>query len=135
MTDTSRPELTASEAAKATGVDRRTIGRRLKNDDFPNAHKVDGSWRIPVTDLLGAGLQVHAPTPPDTPPTPPDPDEVARLTAENAELRHRAEMAEAVAAERAEALADARLALRALTAGTPDTDTTSPARRPRWWRR
>ena len=52
-------------------------------------------------------------------PAPTESDELAKLRADNAELRRRAEVAEAVADERGRALDDARLALRALTAG-PD---------------
>ena len=56
-TSLTRPELTVSEAARACSVDRRTIGRRLRADAFPNAHKLeDGTWRIPVPDLIAAGL-------------------------------------------------------------------------------
>jgi hypothetical protein len=39
VTTAARPELTITEAAKATGVDRRTISRRLDADAFPNAHR------------------------------------------------------------------------------------------------
>jgi hypothetical protein len=85
VTTAARPELTITEAAKATGVDRRTISRRLNADAFPNAHRdvgrqgqpESGPWLIPVTDLIGAKLRVHQPAGPDLPATP-DPGTVHR---------------------------------------------------------
>jgi len=69
MTNTNeRLELTITEAAKATGKDRRTITRYRSDGKFPNAHQTDaGRWVIPVTDLLAADLKVATPTPPDEP--------------------------------------------------------------------
>jgi hypothetical protein len=50
--------LTLSEAAEACGVSRSTIKRRLS--EFANAHQDgSGSWRVPVSDLLGAGLKLR----------------------------------------------------------------------------
>lgn len=140
-----RPELTITEAAKATGVDRRTIARKLDADAFPNAHRdvgrqgqpESGPWLIPVTDLIGAKLRVHQPAGPDVPTTT-DPD--TDLRAELADWRRRAEVAEhrrelaehdrdaarAVATERAESLADLRFALRMLNAG-PQEATPAPS--------
>jgi hypothetical protein len=142
--DPERPALSITEAAKAAGVDRRTIRRRLDADAFPNAYRdpTEGSWRLPVADLLAAGITLHAPTPPDAQaenePAPP-PDELAELRAAVTEWRRRAEVAEALANERAERVADLRTALLALGAGPtddtrPTTVTPSPARR-RWPRR
>lgn len=157
---TERPALTITEAAAACQVDRRTIRRRLDANDLPHAWREQtpqgpGPWRIPVEDLIAAGYKLHAPTPPETPetpqgrhtvtstPTPTSTAEVEQLRAEVADLRRRAEVAEAIATERAAALEDARLALRALTAGTPapptpmlptQDSTPEPARR-RWWHR
>ena len=140
--------LTFSEAAIACGCDRRTIRRWKDSGKLPNAVLVDGVWRVPVDDLLAAGATLHAPSPPD--PIPVAPDELERLRTEVAEYRRRAEVAEAVAAERAAALDDARLALRALTAGDDeerrarftwqpgDVTVTPPAPeqpRRRWWSR
>lgn len=158
MTDNARPALTISEAAEAAHVNRRTIRRRLDAGDFPGAYRdAPGTsrgptaWRIPVTDLLAAGFTLHAPTPPeDTPQGQPGPDpsgtprDLDRLRTEVAELRRRAEVAEAIAEERGRALDDARLALRALTAGPPvtpepatvatPTPTSSPTKNATpWW--
>ena len=147
MSDTERPMLTFSEAAHAASVDRRTIRRWKDGGKLPNAVMVEGVWRVPVEDLLAAGAQLHAPTPPDEPDPTPPPDELERLRAEVAEYRRRAEVAEAVAEERGAALDDARLALRALTAGEEarrdrftwqpdDVTVTPPPEKPkRWWRR
>lgn len=129
-----RPELTITQAADACGVSKKTIRRRIDAAAFPNARRLDGPageasgpWVVPVDDLIAAGLTVGKPSPPDEPPptvsaaepAPTESDELAKLRADNAELRRRAEVAEAVADERGRALDDARLALRALTAG-PD---------------
>jgi hypothetical protein len=151
-----RPALTISEAASACGVNRRTIRRRLDAGAFPSAYRDEAvsqgpaPWRIPVEDLLGAGLRPHAPTPPTeaaegvSPGPVTAPGEVERLRAELAEERARRRVAEAVAEEREKALEDARLALRALTAGPPEPAPETPASPPpetisgrvrRWWRR
>ncbi len=140
---TERPMLTITEAARAAGVDRRTIRRKLDAGAFPGAvqdtepGRGGSVWRIPVTELLAAGFVLHAPTPPEepVPPAPADTD----LRAENEQLRRRAEVAEAIAEERGRALDDARLALRALTAGPTPTEPTpapppSPITHRRWWK-
>jgi hypothetical protein len=50
--------LTLTEAASACGVSRSTMKRRLP--DFKNAEQDQtGSWRVPVSDLLGAGLKLR----------------------------------------------------------------------------
>lgn len=50
--------LTLTEAADACGVSRSTMKRRLP--EFENARQDDsGSWRVPVSDLLGAGLKLR----------------------------------------------------------------------------
>jgi len=63
-----RPALTLTEAAKATGVSRKTLRRRLDSDEFPNASRLDGPagtgtgpWVVPIADLLGAGFTLHSP--------------------------------------------------------------------------
>ncbi|MDP9019775.1 MAG: helix-turn-helix domain-containing protein [Actinomycetota bacterium] len=152
-----RPALTITEAARAADVDRRTIRRRLDAGDLPHAYREDdgeGPWRIPIDDLLAAGLHLHAPAPPppndsDGPargPVPPPP-----AFSEVAEWRRRAEVAEALAAERERTIRALELALRALGPGPPTTTEAStgsppapvpappsqpePAPRPTWWRR
>lgn len=149
-----RPDLTITEAAKAARVDRRTIRRRLDSDTFPNAYRQgpDGPWKIPVGDLIAAGLPLHKSQPERAPAPAPtmlfDATELDRLRDENTDLRRRAEVAEAVAAERLLRAENAELALRALTAPTTGTDVahvvpTSPGTPPanaeqarrRWWNR
>lgn len=54
-----RPLLTLSDAAAACSVSRSTIRRRREDGAFPNAVQDDaGAWRIPVDDLLAAGLHL-----------------------------------------------------------------------------
>ena len=66
-----QPVLTITEAARATGVDRRTLRRRLDGGEFPNAYRDtgtqgtgSGAWLIPAEDLVQAGLSLDAPTGP-----------------------------------------------------------------------
>jgi hypothetical protein len=123
--------LTVTRAAKAAGVDRRTIRRRLDGGEFPHARRDAGSqgpesgpWLIPVGDLVGAGLTVHDPT---------GVDEAADLESARAQVDalraaladtvRRAEVAEARAAERERVIAAQELALRALA---PDPTTAGP---------
>lgn len=151
-----RPRLSVSAAARACGVSRRTIHRRLAEHAFPGAVQAeDGTWSIPVEDLLAAGLQLHAPAP--CAPIPAQGDEQGihlpaqevgslRAALDAAERRaadaeRRAAMAEAVASERGRALAALELALRALQPGplpSPAVEATGNAPvslRRRWWRR
>lgn len=133
--------LTVTQAAKAAGVDRRTIRRRLDGGDFPHARREQGGrgpesgpWLIPVDDLVGAGLTLLDPDGTDL--HDPGTDGTARLASIRAEvvaLRtaladavRRAEVAEARAAERERVVAAQELALRALAAGhdTTGRDTT-----------
>lgn len=126
--------FTFREAAHACGVSRDTIKRRHRLGQFPRAAQDEhGVWQIPAADLIAAGLPLGVvstvcPEPPPLITVPPASDELAALRAraevaeaEVADLRRRAEVAEAVARERADALADARLALRALTEGERPT--------------
>jgi hypothetical protein len=134
-----RPELTVTEAAKAAGVDRRTIRRYLDDDRFPGARRDDGKqgpetgpWLIPVAELLAAGLKLHQPTGPDEPDVAEvvEPSEVESLRAEVVELRTRAEVAEAVAAERDRIIAakdDDLRSLRAVLMAGPVPVATDPA--------
>lgn len=110
-----RPALTITEAAKAAGVDRRTIRRyldRKPDTAFPNAYREDGkdgpatgAWRIPVTDLLGAGLALNAPRlepTVDVVEAPPARDELLELRGQLEDERARRQLAEALAQERHE---------------------------------
>jgi hypothetical protein len=141
--------LTRRQVADACRVSLRTVSRWLDAHELEGAHQdTDGVWRIPRAAILGRlpkGAPGEAPPAPGPPPAKGDPenaDELERLRRENTELRHRLEV-EATARSYADAaLEDARLALRALAAGTP-TDTPTPAPTPdpvnthrrRWWSR
>ncbi len=53
----SRPKWTLSEAAEHTGMSRSTLRRRLDQGKFPGAYRDQAKqWRIPLTDLLAAGI-------------------------------------------------------------------------------
>ena len=43
--------LTATEAAKKTGLSRKTIWKHCDQGHFPNAKKVGQNWWIPENDL------------------------------------------------------------------------------------
>lgn len=64
----SRPVFTLSEAAALVSISRSTLRRRLDNADFPEAYRdAKGVWKIPLTNLLAAGLapvqgSVHDPS-------------------------------------------------------------------------
>ena len=132
-----RPVFTLKDAAQRCGVSFSTIRRRREDGNFPNAYKTsDGEWRVPVEDLLAAGLNPSAQplsTEPAQPTTDPgqEPDstnahEVAALRREldrahaqiEVEQAHRA-AAERVADERERSLADLRSALRLIAPATP----------------
>lgn len=61
-----RPRWTVAQAARECGVSADTIRRRLKSGAFPNADRSgkQGAWRIPVDDLIAAGLTPGKPSPP-----------------------------------------------------------------------
>lgn len=54
---------TLREAARICGVSRDTMKRRLAEGVFPNAWRDDAeigaAWKIPIADLLNAGLRPH----------------------------------------------------------------------------
>ena len=55
---TQRPTFTLAEAATLVGVSRSSIRRRLDKGAFSDAYKTSGGiWKIPLTDLLAAGLK------------------------------------------------------------------------------
>ena len=92
--------FTQKGAARACGVALNTIKRRRAAGAFPNAVSDDaGIWRIPLADLLAAGLNPGHPSPGLT--TPPDEPDTApalevRLAVTEAQLveRERAHAAE-----------------------------------------
>lgn len=130
-----RPTFTITDAASSCTVSRKTITRKLPELAGHGAAKDDdGVWRIPVEALLAVGLHpgrslpevVPSPTrasaPLPLPIRPTDQDTVTISRDRWDDVRIRLARAEAEAAERGFALADARLALRALTAGPVVSD-------------
>jgi len=136
--------LTRKQAAEACRVSLRTVSRWLVAGQLSGAYQdANDVWHIPVTAVVP-----HLPkkAPGEKTPKPTALDEVAELRAQVADLLRRAEVAEAIAKERGESLADARLALRALTAGdhsdarphdddAPRRDDREHVSRRRWWSR
>jgi hypothetical protein len=135
--------LTLSEAAQACGVHRATIRRYLDGGKLAGAFKgADGAWRVPVPDLINAGLRL-------TQPQRQEPDELDQVRAENTLLRERLAAEEAVRHVLEQNLDDLRLALRMLPApaetwpkgGRSQEATTQPQEsygeepKRRWWRR
>ncbi len=167
---TSRPTFTITDAASACAVSRKTITRKLGDLAGHGASKdEDGIWRIPVEALLAVGLHPGRSVPQDARPpavapmivappaasaatappavarSAPEPDMVSVTRERWDDLRLRLARAEAEASERAAALADARLALRALTATPHRAEPVAPVapvapaqppvapRKRRWW--
>lgn len=54
--DSAEQWLTIREAADKAGVAKSTVTRKRSGGDFPRAQLVEGVWKIPVGDLLEAGL-------------------------------------------------------------------------------
>ena len=126
----SRPTFTITDAATSCSVSRKTITRKLAELAIHGAAKDDdGVWRIPVEALLAVGLHpgrslpeaghaaVRPAAPAPVPVRPVDQDTITIPRDRWDDVRIRLARAEAEASERGLALADARLALRALTAG------------------
>lgn len=129
------PTVGLKEAARVAGVSVATVRRRREQLVEYGATASEEGWAIPIPALVAVGLldrstppregagAAPAPTATPTPATPEDPQLEAlreQLDAERrarTEAEHRARLAEVVAEERGRALEDARLALRALTAG------------------
>jgi hypothetical protein len=115
-----RLTLSISEAAQVCGVRRRTIRRRHQAGEFEHAFKdPDGSWKIPVNDLIAAGLRPNVVADPDEPrimftAT----SQVDRLRMEVSVLRERVRALEVIARERGERVTDLRTILRMLPAPT-----------------
>lgn len=123
-TPDNRPRFSVVQASLRTGKARSTIQRYLRKGAFPNAYQeADGTWSIPVEDLLASGLRVDAPTPADHvehghAPGGADPARIAELEAALAQALARAAAAEQIAAERDRIIEAQAQALRMLTAGT-----------------
>jgi hypothetical protein len=120
VTQTSGAQLTFSEAAEACGVSRSTIKRR--RGEFPHAYQ-DGAgvWRVPVSDLLGAGLKLRPrPAEPVTLGHDPavngaDQGQIRTLTAELAAERMARQVAETEVRLLTANLEDLRYSLRAIS--------------------
>lgn len=144
-----RPSFTITDAAVACVVSRKTITRKLPELATHGAAKdADGIWRIPVEALLAVGLHPGRSMPAERPaaetldlrhgsssePTAPrsaGPEMVTIPRDRWDDVRIRLARAEAEAAERGLALADARLALRALTAA-PSSGPAPGTSEPSW---
>jgi virulence-associated protein VagC len=128
--------LSLTEAALVCGRHGSKLRRYLTGKRFPNAHRDSGgAWRIPIADLVSAGLLPRAL--PDGPKALAEMETaLERQQAENAELRRRIAVAEALADERAERIEDLRLSLRLLMGPDPSDDvveTPGPILRPLVW--
>jgi len=109
------PVLTLTQSAHACRVSRITIRRYLEAGRLQNAFKAhDGAWRIPVTDLISAGLRPIRGVRGDEPLVHRLAAELDRLRSENAMLREKLISAQAIAHERELAIADLRFAMRML---------------------
>lgn len=133
--------LTLTQAADACGVSRSTIKRRREAGTFPGAMQRDGSWVIPIPDLLAAGLNPGRPSPTEAesqltdpgqiPPSDPSEPVVTLPMSEFIDLREElaaakaaAQTAQAIATERQRALDDLRQVLtRALPPAEAESDT------------
>lgn len=109
---------TLREASEQCGASRSTLKRRLTAGDFPGAYKDgQGQWRIPVTDLIGAGYQPGAANWGEEPaPAPAPPDRVSELEHELVQERLRRANAEQLAEERRGRIEDLQQAMRLLEA-------------------
>lgn len=120
----SRLKWTLTQAAEQCSVSRSTIRRYRESGKFPNAEKIGGQWRIPVTDLIAAGLRPGKPAPPEELPTEQAHPGQSKSTEHDKELEDlrtqlrieqaQRKAAEQIAAERESALEDMRRAMRML---------------------
>lgn len=105
--------LSAAAAARACGVGRTTIMRKLATGSIPDAQQDEsGKWLITFDGLKKAGFHPsggEVPKPVDT---------VGQLRQELADERRRRAVAEAVAEERAAQLRDLRKVIRSLESRT-----------------
>lgn len=145
--------LTMARAAQLCDVNKSTIVRRRQRGDFPHAQKKDdGTWVIPVADLIAAGLtdKVGQPTnPPENHTasardahTPTGTDAMHQLEEENTRLKAQLGMQNTLhqrdvqhhqdmLAHKDATITALQTAIRALEAPRPHNDltTTSPPRR------
>jgi hypothetical protein len=126
MAKTNETSYTLTEAAQVTGKSRVTMRRYLDGGKFPNAwqEQVEGNtpppWRVPLGDLVAAGLAVHPAdrVAPSTRPTQPDTAGMSAAFDEEVQrLREELAVAAALADERVrtiETLTDENTHLRSL---------------------
>lgn len=111
------PSLTIREAAQATGLSVKALRRRLERGSLASV-LTDGRRRIPVAELLAAGLLVTDPSARPTQASAPSPargDETALLDRLERQARELGELTAAVAMER-QALAESRTEVERLKA-------------------
>lgn len=121
--------FTQREAAEACGISIETIKRRRTAGAFPGAEADDrGVWRIPLADLLAAGLNPGRPAPPEETTAAPaaQPEDVIDLREQIADLRGRLAERDRADARAAELVEQLQAALRgqmlAIEAGRADAD-------------
>jgi excisionase family DNA binding protein len=135
------PTFTATDAAKRCGISRRTLVRMIETGRLEATRDDSGAWVVTRDALLGAGLRLDAPSPPDAARS--ADVELAELRAELAVARVRADAAERArdAAERhAETLAQivqdmSRALPPAPEAGPIAAPAAAAPPRRRWWHR
>lgn len=147
-----RPAWSLRESAQRCSVSLSTIRRRHQDGAFPQAFKgPQGEWRIPVSDLIGAGLTLSRPMVSEgdhaqdeqvsVVSESPRMDEVSDLKQRLSEAERRAAVAEALAHERGEHIETLKTSLRMLNPGPPvfryehQESSGNESKRPGWWSR
>ena len=115
--------LTIREIADKAGLAKSTVTRRRSAGDFPRAQLVNGTWKIPLTDLLEAGIldRVQTDITDGESSETRDAAQLEKIQLESALALAQAERDrwKAVADERQETINALRIAVRALEPGTP----------------
>ena len=117
--------LPIREIADKAGLAKSTVTRRRSAGDFPRAQLVNGTWKIPLTDLLEAGIldRVQTDITDGESSETRDAAQLEKIQLESALALAQAERDrwKAVADERQETINALRLAVRALEPGTSDS--------------
>ena len=117
--------LTIREIADKAGLAKSTVTRRRSAGDFPRAQLVNGTWKIPLTDLLEAGIldRVQTDITDGESSETSDAVQLEKIQLESALALAQAERDrwKAVADERQETINALRIAVRALEPGTSDS--------------
>lgn len=117
--------LTIREIADKAGLAKSTVTRRRSAGDFPRAQLVNGTWKIPLTDLLEAGIldRVQTDITDGESSETSDAVQLEKIQLESALAIAQAERDrwKAVADERQETINALRIAVRALEPGTSDS--------------